>query len=233
MSKSEPAKDGFYSKIFVSTIVVIWVSLVGGNWLGHYAVQKGLLGKNQKAEYKAMPNQKPKPWVTVDPKQVEAVEQMTGQKNAVQPVASETPEASSTPREVVTSTPIDQDDVLSPSPSEEVKPTPKVKVKPADAPSASPVALETPGQPPEPTPAVALSNHRFQLQFGSFSTQENAQRMADELARVGQPAKVEEIEAGHGKVFRVRGGSYSEEEARLQRDKLKEQQIDAYIVDKS
>ena len=74
MSKNEPTKDGFYSKIFVSTIVVIWVSLVGGNWLGHYAVEKGLLTKGNKdktkaksAEYRAMPNQRPKPWVTVDP----------------------------------------------------------------------------------------------------------------------------------------------------------------------
>ena len=233
MSKSEPAKDGFYSKIFVSTIVVIWVSLVGGNWLGHYAVEKGLLGKNQKTEYKAMTNQKPKPWVTVDPKQVEAVEQMTGQRNAVQPATSSSPEETPAAREIVTSTPINQDEVASPKPSEEVKPTPKAKLKPSNAPTPSPVALETPGQPPEPTPAVALANHKFQLQFGSFSTQENAQRMADELARVGQPAKVEEIEAGHGKVYRVRGGTFSEEEARLQRDKLKEQQIDAYIVDKS
>jgi cell division protein FtsN len=78
-----------------------------------------------------------------------------------------------------------------------------------------------------------MAHESYQLQFGSFSTRENAETMVEELSRKGQPAQVEEISAGHTKVFRVRGGSYSEEEARLQRDKLKEMQIDAYIVNKS
>ena len=233
MSKNEPVKEGFYSKIFVSTIVVIWVSLVGGNWLGHYAVEKGLLNKGKdkdkqkSAEYRSMPNQKPKPWVTVDPKQVEAVEQLTGQKNDIpanSPSSSASPDASSTPSEIITSTPIEQ---ATPKASPTPRTTPKVV-----AASPTPIAMDTPSptpnEPPQPTPAAG--DQKYQLQFGSFSSRENAQRMADELTRVNQPATVEEIDAGHGKVFRVRGGAYSEEEARLQRDKLREQNIDAYIV---
>ena len=234
MSKNEPTKDGFYSKIFVSTIVVIWVALVGGNWLGHYAVEKGLLNKDKdkdkqkSAEYRSMPNQKPKPWVTVDPKQVEAVEQLTGRKNDV-PANSPSPEATTTPREIVTSTPIPQET----SKPVATSPTPKASPKEVVA-SPTPIAMNSPtpspNEPPQPTPAVG--DQKYQLQFGSFSSRENAQRMADELTRVNQPATVEEIEAGQGKVYRVRGGVYSEEEARLQRDKLREQNIDAYIVNK-
>ena len=234
MSKSEPVKDGFYSKIFVSAIVVIWVSLVGGNWLGHYVVEKEWLnkGKSSKSEYKSTINQKPKPWVTVDSRQVEAVEQMTGQKNGFpgttsSPAESATPDGSFNPQEIITSTPMAVPE-NSPTP---LKASPKASPKaPKDTPAPAPSALtmEPPStQPPPPTP---LADQKFQLQFGSFSTLENAKSMVDELAQKGQPAQVEEIPTGHTKVYRVRGGSYSEEEARLQRDKLREMQIEAYIV---
>lgn len=191
MHKRDKPNDGMVPKLIVSAIVVIWVSLVGGNWLGHFAVEKGLLGKVSKAsEYRPQTEHKPKPWVMVDQKQVEEVERLSGQAQT-EPTAA--PEESSSPEPVVTSTPIE------------------VNGKPA--------GTSTPG-----------AKDKYQLQFGSFSTIDHAQKMADGLKEKGQEARVEEIEAGNGKVFRVRGGSYSEEEARQQRDKLKEQNIDAYMV---
>ena len=37
---------GFWAKLVIATIVVLWLSLVVGNWLGHFLVEKGYLGKN-------------------------------------------------------------------------------------------------------------------------------------------------------------------------------------------
>lgn len=218
MSKSDTPRDGLYTKIFVATIIVIWVSLVGGNWLGHYIVEKGMLGKAKKTEYRAMPNQRPKPWITVDPKQVEAVEQITKRKSSILPTTT-----NSTPKELVTSTPVDQggkpefvaDGSATPKVDETgatLTPSPNISATPVKGPAAGEV---------------------YQLQFGSFSTLENAKRKADELVQMGHPASVEEIGAGNSKVFRVRGGAYSEEEAKMQRDRLKEKNVEAYIVIKS
>ena len=50
MSKQERVNDGFYSKVIIAAVVVVWVSLVGGNWLGHYVVEKDLLKGDQRQE---------------------------------------------------------------------------------------------------------------------------------------------------------------------------------------
>ena len=214
MHKRDKPNDGLVPKLVISAIVVIWISLVGGNWLGHFAVEKGLLGKSTKTEYRAMPAQKPKPWVTVDPKQVEVVERLSGNPQSV-PIS--TPSASATPEEeegnpgdIITATPI--------VPSGEAKP-----LEPTPTPAG---AVAT----PDPTPTAAAGDDRWLLQFGSFSSEENARKFAEQLKGMGQDARVEEIDAGNEKVYRVRGGSFSEEEARQQRDKLREQNIDAYPV---
>lgn len=214
MHKRDKPNDGLVPKLVISAIVVIWISLVGGNWLGHFAVEKGLLGKSTKTEYRAMPAQKPKPWVTVDPKQVEEVERLSGNPQSVPistPSASASPEVDEgSPGDIITATPIAQDDP-----------------KPLDPTPTPATDLAT----PEPTPtAAAGGGEQWLLQFGSFSSEENARKFAEQLKGMGQEARVEEIDAGNEKVYRVRGGSYSEEEARQQRDKLREQNIDAYPV---
>ncbi len=218
MSKSDTPRDGLYTKIFVATIVVIWVSLVGGNWLGHYIVDKGVLGKNQKSEYRSMPNQRPKPWITVDPKQVEAVEQLTQRKSSFVP----TQPVSATPGAVATSIPVDQSS----------KGTVVATGSPIPVDSSSPDGLQPTPQ-VTTTPIATTTGEVYQLQFGSFSSLENAKQKADELVQLGQPATVEEMGAGGSRVYRVRGGAYSEEEAKLQRDRLREKNVEAYIVIKS
>jgi cell division protein FtsN len=211
MAKNDRSNDGTYSKLIIAAIVVIWVSLVGGNWLGHYMVEKGILGKSQKQEYRAAVKQKPKPWITVDPSQQQELERLQGGSSEPQsspspaPLASATPSAAPAPEPIVTASPIAE-----------------------PAPEVTPVAAATPGI-PMPTPA--LGDQRFHLQFGSFNSTENAQSMVDSLKAIGQDAQVEEIEVGNGKkVFRVRGGDYSEEQARAQRDKLREQNFEAFVV---
>ncbi len=217
MSKQDRTNDGFYSKVIIAAVVVIWVSLVGGNWLGHYVVEKGLLqgkekGKKTSDEYRPATLQKPKPWISVDPSQQQELERLQGttrEDSDALPVASATPD---TP--VVTASPVDME-TSAPAP----------EVTPVTEPSATPGA-------PTPTPADINDGSTFHLQFGSFETRENAQALVDNLQAVGQQAEVEEFKGAGGKdLYRVRGGSFtSEEQARQQRDKLTEQQFKAFIV---
>jgi len=219
MSKQDRSNDGFYSKVAIASVVVIWVSLVGGNWLGHYVVEKGLLhdkkkGRTASDEYRPASVQKVKPWITVDPAQQQELERLQGatheeEERQPAPVASATPD---TP--VVTASPVEME-TSAPAP----------EVTPIAEPSATPGA-------PTPTPAEVTSNSTFHLQFGSFESRENAQALVDNLQAVGQEAEVEEFKGAGGKdLYRVRGGSYSsEEQARQQRDKLSEQQFKAFIV---
>jgi cell division protein FtsN len=218
MAKHERTKDGMYSKLIISAIVVIWVALVGGNWLGHYVVEKGMLGTSGQQEYRSSVQAKPKPWITVDPSQQQELERLQGTTEA-RPVPTSTPRpaASANPEEVPEEPAITASPVLTP------EDTP--------APAVTPVMSTATPTSADPVPTPALSEGNFHLQFGSFTSRENAQSMVDSLAAVGQAAEVEEIQASTGKtIFRVRGGVYSEEQARQQRDKLREQNIQAFIV---
>jgi len=216
MSKQDRTNDGFYSKVIIAAVVVIWVSLVGGNWLGHFVVEKGMLqgkekGKKSSDEYRPATLQKPKPWISVDPGQQQELERLQGTTHEE---AETLPEASATPdTPVVTASPVEME-TSAPAP----------EVTPLAEPSATPGA-------PTPTPADA-GGSTFHLQFGSFESRENAQALVDNLQAVGQEAEVEEFKGAGGKdLFRVRGGSFtSEEQARQQRDKLTEQQFKAFIV---
>ena len=219
MSKQDRTNDGFYSKVIIAAVVVIWVSLVGGNWLGHYVVEKGLLQKDKKGrspsdQYRPATLQKPKPWISVDPAQQQELERLQGtthEENAAPTVASATPAAQDEP--VVTASPVEME-TSAPAP----------EITPIAEPSATPGA-------PTPTPADVSGGSTFHLQFGSFESRENAQALVDNLQAVGQEAQVEEFKGAGGKdLFRVRGGAYTEEQARQQRDKLSEQQFKAFIV---
>ena len=218
MSKQDRTNDGFYSKVIIAAVVVIWVSLVGGNWMGHYVVEnhlldgKGKKGKSAAEEYRPASLQKPKPWISVDPGQQQELERLQGtthEETETLPVASSTPDSP-----VVTASPVEME-TSAPAP----------EVTPIAQPPATPDA-------PTPTPAEASEGSTFHLQFGSFESRENAQALVDNLQAVGQTAEVEEFKGAGGKdLFRVRGGSFtSEEQARQQRDKLTEQQFKAFIV---
>jgi len=230
MARRDTPRDGFFSKVLVATIVVIWVALVGGNWVGHLAIQSGVLGKTEDVKFKVN-EPRPKPWVTVDSRIQRELERSTG----ITPKAEETPATpAETPDVSLTSRPVEP--TGEPTPLEEPTvaaetPTPQDIVTPAPPPKAPepPAATPLDEKAPAATPALT-GNGDFQLQFGSFGSQENARRLADELKSKGQEARVEEIQTASGPVFRVRGGSYSESAAHEQMEKLKSQNVDAYIV---
>lgn len=234
MARRDNPRDGFFSKVLVATIVVIWVALVGGNWIGHLAIQSGVLGKTEDVKFKVN-EPRPKPWVTVDPRIQRELERNTGitpsaaVSSPTPATPAETPQVSLTSRPLEPTgepTPLDPPVVETPTPQEVHTPAPPVPpVRTPDAPAATPVDEQA----PTATPAAPGSGE-FQLQFGSFGSMDNARRLADELKSKGQEARVEEIQTATGPVFRVRGGTYSENAAHEQMEKLKSQNVDAYIV---
>ncbi len=232
MARRDTPRDGFFSKVLVATIVVIWVALVGGNWVGHLAIQSGVLGKSEDVKFKVN-EPRPKPWVTVDSRIQRELERSTGMTPKVEdtPAAtpSEAPDVSltSTPLEPTGEpTPLEEPPASADTPTpQEVVATPAATPKPPEPPAATPLEENAPSA----TPALP-GNGEFQLQFGSFGSQENARKLADELKSKGQDARVEEIQTSNGPVFRVRGGTFSESAAQEQMQKLKSQNVDAYIV---
>ncbi|MBI3929490.1 MAG: SPOR domain-containing protein [Armatimonadetes bacterium] len=231
MSRREKPRDGFLTKVIVATVVVIWVSLVGGNWLGHYIIEQGYIGGDAKAvEFKAMPSPRPRPWVTVDPEIQKGLEEHI-QKQAETSGTLPTPK----PAPVTTATPLPEsaraDRVLPPAEG-------KAAAKNSPAEAAVPVPRPTsaiPAEHPEPTPTpeeiAASGDGSYSLQFGSFGSEENARRLADQLGQSGQKAMVEEIETENGKIYRVRGGSFTKEaDAQGQAESLREKGIEVFIV---
>lgn len=235
MSRRERNPEGFWPKVMVATIVVIWVSLVAGNWLGNFLINK--LAEHEKeeggtTEFKEdlMRGARPRPWQKADPRLQEQLDKqrtrLTGDKP--RPV----------PQEIVTASPIPPDAkataTSTPTPTVKETEAPAPEATPADvsvAPAETPTPAETPSD-PVPTPAVTPeSGGSVELQFGSFSSEENAKALIEDLASQGQNARIEAVPTESGTVYRVRGGGFDgTDEARSKADKLREQGIDAYIV---
>lgn len=239
MAKKEQ-NDGFWPRFVITLVVVVWVALVGGNWLGHFVISKVEDNPSQAAADELnIPSPRPKPWRTADPAlQREIDEQRQGLSG----------EGSKKPAQVVTASPVPQKEdgeekpkeqaMATPAPKPEKKPAAEKPAPPAEeappAPAATPETAESPAanEPPEPTPAggPAAASSDYQLQFGSFSSEENARELARKLEAEGQTASVEAVQTDSGTVYRVSGGSYADESsAKAQADRLRGAGIDVYV----
>lgn len=230
MPRNERTSDGFWSKVLVASIVVIWVSLVAGNWLGNYAIEQGLFGKGgESTEFKDMPDARPRPWMKAD--RAEQLQEEIDKQRAKLTGAPKKPE----PKETVTASPIPVKEVEAkkpepkPEPSSEpvAEPTPVSLAEPE--PKPEPESTPVSAAPPAPTPEAATGP--VELQFGSFANEDNAKELMAELEAKGQSARIEPIATEGGTVYRVRSNGYDgEEAAKAQAEKLKEQGIDAFLV---
>jgi cell division protein FtsN len=146
--QKEENGDPYWSRILIFTIIVVWVALVAGNWVGHYMVKAGIFAKKTSAdgsEFRIMPPSKPMPWK--------------------QPAKPANPTAPSEDDNAVVTEPVD---TAFPEPSPEAtvkkpqpKPSPVETVEPEDVSSPAPVVKPTPAAKPapkpEPTPEPAVS----------------------------------------------------------------------------
>jgi len=236
MAKKEQG-DGFWPRMIITMVVVIWAAILGGSWLGHRIVEKQRSGEDT-SQALNIPTPRPRPWKTADPALQKEVEELraggsadrsptptiTASPVTASPTAS--PDPASSPRPEVSpefqpeSSPAPRDSTPTPRPTESPEPTPV---------SATPSPTSAPEE-PVPTPAVAASGS-YQLQFGSFSNEANAQERADQLASQGQEVHIDEIRTEQGVFYRVRGGVFdAEAEARNQAEHLRGLGVEVYVV---
>ncbi len=71
-----------YARYIIATVMVIWVSLASGSWLGRALIASEVFGKkDEQVEFRAMPEPRARPWVKVDPeleKEMEALREAAG-----------------------------------------------------------------------------------------------------------------------------------------------------------
>lgn len=71
-----------YARYILATVVVIWLSLAGGSWVGRALIASEVFGeKDEQVEFRSMPEPRARPWVKVDPeleKEIEALREAAG-----------------------------------------------------------------------------------------------------------------------------------------------------------
>jgi DedD protein len=85
----------------------------------------------------------------------------------------------------------------------------------ASRPAVKPVVSETVPDKPAPAPAAATSSATgmWAVQLGSFSDQENAERLAADLRKQGFAAFLSQLSTGSGQLHRVRIGPQKDRES--------------------
>ena len=78
----EGPKMPLYARYTIMTVLVIWVSLAGGSWIGRAIIASDILGeKDERVEFRSMPEPRARPWVKVNPeleKELEALRTAAG-----------------------------------------------------------------------------------------------------------------------------------------------------------
>lgn len=66
-----------YAKYALSAVVVVWIALAGGSWLGRALLVSQVFGeKDEQVEFRNMPEPRARPWVKVDPELEQEVENL-------------------------------------------------------------------------------------------------------------------------------------------------------------
>lgn len=84
-----------YARYTIALVMVVWVSLAGGSWLGRALIAKEVFGeKADQVEFRSMPEARARPWVKVDPeleKELEALRAAAGPSLVESLTSSEKP----------------------------------------------------------------------------------------------------------------------------------------------
>ena len=247
--KNDEDADPFWSRILIVTVIVVWLALVGGNWIGHYMVKAGIFAQKSSAdggEFKIMPPSKPKPWkkpVKVitpteppvkdydEPVIVRESDKPTDKptakppKPSPEPVATGKPEVKPSPKPKPSPSPRPK-----PSPSPRPKPSPSPRPKPSPSPRPKPSPSPSPAPKPSPSPTKAAASDEtgsFSLQCGSFDKNENALELVAKLKAKGYSATIAKV----GSNYKVYIGNYNKRsKADEMKEKLKKDNFDAFTV---
>lgn len=175
--------DGFWSKVLVVTIVVIWVSLVAGQWAARWAIENGKFsGHHTLASTGSHSEQRP-----------DYVRPPVHQSTVV-PTPEDTPAEAASP----------QPTAVAPRATITVAPETRATSEPSTSASSDATsALQTPVLPPSDSPSPDDGNKTYSLQMGVFANQANADRLAQDLRSKGYSVDVGHNEGEGNYVVRV------------------------------
>jgi cell division septation protein DedD len=293
-------KDSFWIKVLIITIVIVWCSLIAGNWVGHYiADTKILVKRTASLGEKNTVAEKPKGWKTVvgldnqgrvsqDTRQEEPVPELkvTDFRNIDDPIPGIDDQSirtlgkgddssGTTDNGVPPSLPEklkvkegsgtyvtegDPDSIKKETPQEDLKGKPVVDKTATPSPTKAALSSPTPTPTPASTQARVAPKESpgkdktkddskdapkdkegakktpdagaYDLQIGSFSSQQNASKMLDDLKQKGYSAHIEKVKDGDKEYFKVKMEEKhdSREAAQSRAGKLKEDGFDAIII---
>lgn len=174
-----------YARYILATVVVIWVSLAGGSWIGRALISSEVFGqKDDQVEFRSMPEPRARPWVKVDPeleKEIEALREAAG------PSLMESLSAKDTRPSTSTSAPAKAPSMLAtPATGEAVPPQGKVMLQFgsfADPANAEKLREQLKAQDQESSIEKVESNAGllYRVKGPSFDNPEEAERVARNL----------------------------------------------------
>ncbi|MCL5037352.1 MAG: SPOR domain-containing protein [Chloroflexi bacterium] len=262
ISPEGKTKDGFWAKLVIATVIVLWLSLVVGNWLGHYLVEKGFLGQNIKLSDGKMAESRPS-YSPIPLRNTEGAAPVYNPRNfgSTVPIKKETPTSEASPSEEKTPTPAETtpspeaSPSLTPKPAETVSKTQKASEAPEPE-KVTNTVQKTPEAPPPPPPkeervkkepekpaqlpkpvetqqAETGPESLFTLQMGAFTDRGNADELAGQLKGKGYSVHTVSVKQGDKDVFKIQVGTFKDRtSAEDQQGKLRSQGFDSIIVGK-
>jgi cell division septation protein DedD len=293
-------KDSFWIKVLIITIVIVWCSLIAGNWAGHYVADTRILNKRSLAsDERNLPGERAKGWkkvvgldnqgrISQDTRQEEpgpdlnvkdfrniddpipgiddqsirtlgkGEDDSSAGDKGLPPSLPDKLKVSESPGSYVTEG--DPDSIKKETPVEDLKGKPVIEKTATPSPTQAAASSPTPTLSPSPSPAKQKESTEkdkskdgdkakdsskdkdsakkpsdsgsYDLQMGSFSSQQNANKMLDDLKSKGYSAHIEKVKDGDKEYFKVKmeENHNSREAAQSRAGKLKEDGFDAIII---
>jgi len=252
----EDYKDYFWVKVLVIAIVIMWLSLAAGTWVGNYLTEHKIIPTKEDTVIST--EQKPKVWKTiveVDEKgdvsktaKLENPEEnlnIDDFRNIDDPIPGLDDRSTKTPRPSdikIVQEPVKQEPPPLPGATdnrtEEPKPTETTSAEPSQGSQvdSSKENKTNPTENPTPKPTVsaepktAENNESYNIQMGSFANQENANKMIEDLKNKGHNATIEKVVSGDKEFYKVKINGSSQKDAKNKADELKKEGFDAIVT---
>lgn len=237
MAKKQQS-EGFWPRMVITLVVVVWIAVLGGNWLGRVIVEKEGSGESSSQTQMNMPVQKAKPWVNSGAELQKEVDQRSSQGSGsadadadnpvvvapVAPTAPDAPATASTPEAAATK----EAAIKQPQSDELTEADRQRELEMLD--DSDPLPTPAAGNNPLPTPA--LQDKALVLQFGAFKDKNHASGIVSRLAAQGFAAEITPVKTESGNVYRVNSKPLSDvETARAKVEELKSLGFDVFLAE--
>ena len=103
---------------------------------------------------------------------------------------------------------------------------------PAAPPTNTPAAASAPAPAPAPAPTTTANRHRCYVQLGAFQNQQWAEQQVAEVALLGIKAQSYKTRTAQGDIYQVRVESLNYQQAQTILQRLKQNNINAFVATK-